>query len=61
MDDREVDGSDVVAQDEMETLRAELREAMQHQKAAVERMEETQAEVQALLERARKLLGRSES
>jgi hypothetical protein len=57
--DRE--GDDPIVQDEMETLQAELREALQHQRAAVERMEETQAEVKALLERARKLLHRADS
>jgi hypothetical protein len=48
-------------QGEMKTLEAELRAAMQHQRAAYERMMEIQAEVDALMERARILLERRES
>lgn len=43
-------------QSEWETLQAEIRSALQHQRAAYEQMIETQAEVEALLERARSLL-----
>jgi hypothetical protein len=43
-------------QEELDTLEAELRAAVQHRDAEVERMQETQAEVEALLSRARKLL-----
>ena len=44
-------------QDDLGTLQAELREAIQHHRAAVQRMQETQAELQGLLQRARTLLG----
>ncbi len=45
-----------LGQGEIETLHAELRAALQHQRAAVERVKETQAEVEALMRRARELL-----
>jgi hypothetical protein len=38
------------------TLEAGLREAIQHRRAALERVRETQAELEALIERARRLL-----
>ena len=53
--------SEPVAQSEIETLEAELRAALQHQRAAVERVQEAQAEVEALIRRARKLLARGEA
>jgi hypothetical protein len=46
-------------QEELRTLEAELREALQHQRAAYERMVETQRAVEDLLARARSLLDRS--
>jgi hypothetical protein len=49
---------DPLGQEEIGTLEAELREALQHQRAAVERMRETQTEVETLLRRARELLER---
>jgi hypothetical protein len=51
---------DPVGQSEVETLQAELREALQHQRAALERVQETQVEVEALMRRARDLLARIE-
>ena len=46
-------------QDELTTLEAELRRALQHQRAAYEQMRETQSALEALLERAQRLLGRT--
>jgi hypothetical protein len=51
---------DPIGQDELATLEAELREALQHQRAAVARVQETQAKVQELMRRARALLERIE-
>jgi acyl-CoA reductase-like NAD-dependent aldehyde dehydrogenase len=48
--------SDPLEQGEWSTLEAELRQALQHQKAAYEQMMETQREVEELLARARKAL-----
>jgi hypothetical protein len=48
-------------QTEWETLQAEIRSAVQHQRAAYEQMIETQAEVEALLARARSLLAIKET
>jgi hypothetical protein len=45
-------------QEELRTLEAELREALQHQRAAYERMVETQRAIDALTARARALLAR---
>jgi hypothetical protein len=42
-----------------EALVAEMRSALQQQRAAYERMVETQREMEALLDRARDLLGRN--
>ena len=49
--------SDPLAQEELETLRAELRQALQLQRAAYEQMLEAQREVAELQARAQKLLG----
>ena len=49
---------DLSDQDELGALEAELRAALQHQCAAVERVQETQEAVAALLGRARALLER---
>jgi hypothetical protein len=43
-------------QSEWATLQAELRSAVQHQRAAYARLIETQREVQNLMDRARRLL-----
>lgn len=53
--------SDPIEQDDLATLEAELREALQHQRAAVARVQETQGEVQELMRRARELIGRIEA
>ena len=53
------DDDEALAQSEIETLQAELRAALQHERAAVERVQETQREVEALMQRARALLGQS--
>jgi hypothetical protein len=50
------DPDDPLGQDEIETLQAELRQALQHQRAALEHMAETQAELRRLMDRARGLL-----
>lgn len=50
--------NDPLKQDEMATLEAELRRALQHQRAAYERMQETQTAVEGLLQRAQMLLTR---
>jgi acyl-CoA reductase-like NAD-dependent aldehyde dehydrogenase len=52
----EPDAPEPIEQGEIETLEAELRAALQQQRAAVERVQETQAEVEALIRRARELL-----
>ena len=46
-------------QDELTTLEAELRRALQHQRAAYEQMRETQSALETLLERAQHLLRRA--
>jgi hypothetical protein len=51
---------DVREQGEWETLQAELRSALQHQRAAYVRMVETQRELQRLMERARRLISTAE-
>ncbi|CAN5729245.1 hypothetical protein BH23GEM6_BH23GEM6_21570 [soil metagenome] len=48
-------------QTEWETLQAELRSAVQHQRAAYEQMIETQQELERLMERAHHLLARMEA
>jgi hypothetical protein len=55
------DPLDPLAQDEGVTLEAELRQALQHQRAAFEQAEETREEMRRLMERARNLLKRSRS
>jgi hypothetical protein len=47
--------------DELRTLDADLRTALQHQRAEYERVLETQLEMARLIERARALLQKSES
>jgi hypothetical protein len=55
------DGRDVpLEQEELTTLEAELRAAIQHRHAALERVREAQREMEELLERARTLLGGGE-
>jgi hypothetical protein len=54
------DKTEPVEQSEIVTLEAELRAALQQQRAALERVQEAQAEVEALLRRARELLARRE-
>ena len=49
---------DPLDQSELATLEAELRAARQQHAAALERVKETQAEIHALMERARALLAR---
>jgi hypothetical protein len=51
--------SDPLEQEELRTLEAELREALQHQRAAYERLVETQRAIEALTARARALLART--
>jgi hypothetical protein len=46
-------------QDEGVTLEAELRQAMQHRRAAIEQARETQAQLESLIARARVLLNSS--
>jgi hypothetical protein len=45
---------------ELDGLEAELREAIQHRRAALERVRETQAEVERLIERAKRLIAERE-
>jgi hypothetical protein len=45
-------------QDDWETLEAELRSALQQRRAALERMQQTQAELEDLMRRARGVLAR---
>jgi hypothetical protein len=45
-------------EDEIVTLHAEMRSATQHRDAALARMQETQRELERLIERARALLSR---
>lgn len=52
---------DPFAQDDAVTLEAELRQALQHQRAAFEQAEETREEMRRLMERARDLLKRTRS
>ncbi len=47
---------DPLAQDEGPTLEAELRQALQHQRAAIEQARETQVQLERLIARAGKLL-----
>ena len=47
-----------LGQGEIETLEAELREAIQHREAELQRMREAHAEMESALRRARALLGR---
>lgn len=47
------------AQEDAATLEAELRQALQHQRAAQQRAEETREEMRLLMERARELLNRT--
>jgi hypothetical protein len=51
--------SDPLEQEELRTLEAELRAALQHQRAAYERLAETQRAIEDLLARARSLLDRA--
>jgi hypothetical protein len=53
--------SDPLDQDEMLTLEAELRQALQHRRAALEQLRETQHSLGELLKRASHLLERSGS
>ena len=48
-------------EDELRTLEADLRRALQHQHAEYERVRETQREIETLLERARALLAEAEN
>ena len=48
----------IAEQGEIEALEAELRAALQQQRAAVERVQETQDEIATLMARARALLER---
>ena len=50
----------LLTQEELVTLEAQLRAAIQHRDAAVERQREAQAQVEALLARARALLRRGQ-
>ena len=43
-------------EEELETLEADLRRALQHQHAEYERVRETHREIEGLIERARALL-----
>jgi hypothetical protein len=45
---------------ELDGLEAELREAIQHRRAALERVRETQAELERLIERAKRLIAERE-
>lgn len=49
---------DPMRQDETLTLQAELRRALQHQRAAHQQAQETREELQRLLDRARNILER---
>jgi hypothetical protein len=51
---------DIRDQGEWETLQAELRGALQHQRAAYARLVETQQDLQQLMERARRLIAEAE-
>lgn len=46
-------------EEDLRTLEADLRRALQHQQAEYERVRELQREIEALMERARRLLERS--
>lgn len=46
--------------EELRTLEADLRNALQHQHAEYERVKEMQAEIEALMERARALMEKRE-
>ena len=52
-------GPDPAAQDDLVTLEAELRRAVQHQRAEMERAREAQEELSRLIERARAALERA--
>ena len=58
MNEKNRTGPDPTAQDELVTLEAELRRALQHQRAEMERAREAQEEVARLVERARGALER---
>ena len=47
-------------EEELRTLEADLRDALQHRHAEYERIREMQREIEALMERARTLLERQE-
>ena len=47
-------------EEDLSTLEADLRTALQHQHAEYERVRETQKEIEALIERARALLAEKE-
>ena len=49
---------DPLLQDEALTLEAELRQALQHRRAAQQKVEQTRAELDVLMERARDILAR---
>ena len=55
----ETGGPDSGTGDDMVTLEAELRRALQHQRAEMERAREAQEEVSRLIERARAALDRA--
>ena len=50
--------SEPMEQDEWTALEEQLREALQHQRAAYEQLQERQREVDEVMERARALLAR---
>lgn len=52
-------GPDPAAQADLATLEAELRRALQHQRAEMERAREAQEELSRLIERARTALERA--
>jgi hypothetical protein len=54
-------GHDPLDQDDWETLQAELRSALQQRQAALERVAQTQAELEELMSRARSLLAREDT
>jgi hypothetical protein len=61
LDPTEDPSLDALHQRELDTLEAELRAAVQHRDAEVERMRETQERVEALLRRAQELLKKTTS
>ena len=56
---REAGGPDSSSEEELVTLEAELRRALQHQRAEMERAREAQEELSRLIERARGALERA--